>query len=278
MPISVISLMKCFQSGAFRPLDLFDAIISCLNLMKCFQFGSFRPLHVFDDIISLMKYFQFGPFRPLDLFNNIISLMKCFQFGAFRPLNVFADIISLVKCFHFGPFRPFDLFDNIISLTKCFHFGPFRPLDVFDDIISLMKCFHFGPFRPLDVFDEDEDEEEDDEDLSGISISEAIEELFTAGTITGEKKRDPTNTTSMVQMVTMEVDLEQHQQHHELEAIFSNDEDKCLEAVIQLKNKLIGSNKQKNAIIQQGVVPRLLGLLSSSHDPLLKVWDGVIPD
>jgi len=44
--------------------------------------------------------------------------------------------------------------------------------------------------------------------------------------------------------------------------LFSNDEEKCFQAVIQLKSTLIGSNKAKNRVIEAGVVPRLLNLLA----------------
>ena len=46
------------------------------------------------------------------------------------------------------------------------------------------------------------------------------------------------------------------------EDLFSNDEEKCFQAIIQLKSALIGSNKAKNRVIEAGVVPRLLNLLT----------------
>ena len=53
--------------------------------------------------------------------------------------------------------------------------------------------------------------------------------------------------------------------------MFSNDEEKCFHAVIQLKSLLIGSNKAKNRIIEAGVVPRLLNLLTEPSLTDLKV-------
>lgn len=47
-----------------------------------------------------------------------------------------------------------------------------------------------------------------------------------------------------------------------IDDIFSNDEEKCFQAIIQLKSSLIGSNKAKNRVIEAGVVPRLLNLLT----------------
>jgi hypothetical protein len=58
-----------------------------------------------------------------------------------------------------------------------------------------------------------------------------------------------------------------------IDDLFSNDEEKCFQAIIQLKSALIGSNKAKNRVIEAGVVPRLLNLLTEptvSH-PDLKV-------
>lgn len=42
----------------------------------------------------------------------------------------------------------------------------------------------------------------------------------------------------------------------------------CFEATNKIKNLVIGSNKQKKYIIQQGVVPRLISLLQDDGKPL----------
>lgn len=47
--------------------------------------------------------------------------------------------------------------------------------------------------------------------------------------------------------------------------LYDVDVRKCLDAVTHIKNMIIGSNKQKDAIVQQGITPRLVQLL---NDPL----------
>ncbi|KAG7211403.1 hypothetical protein KM043_010691 [Ampulex compressa] len=49
-----------------------------------------------------------------------------------------------------------------------------------------------------------------------------------------------------------------------IDELYSPDPQKCLEAIICLKNSVIGSNRQKGSVIAQGVVPRLLQLLGDS--------------
>ncbi|XP_023223583.1 armadillo repeat-containing protein 8-like [Centruroides sculpturatus] len=46
-----------------------------------------------------------------------------------------------------------------------------------------------------------------------------------------------------------------------LDPLYSSDPETCLNAVIQLKNSVIGSNRQKGLVIQLGVLPRLLNIL-----------------
>ncbi|KAG1714933.1 Armadillo repeat-containing protein 8 [Nymphon striatum] len=58
-----------------------------------------------------------------------------------------------------------------------------------------------------------------------------------------------------------------------VDQLFSSDQSKCLEAVIQLKNSVIGSNKHKSQIIKIGVVPRLMQILidtGSSYELLFE--------
>ncbi|KYN40780.1 Armadillo repeat-containing protein 8 [Trachymyrmex septentrionalis] len=49
-----------------------------------------------------------------------------------------------------------------------------------------------------------------------------------------------------------------------IDELYSPDAQKCLEAIICLKNSVIGSNRQKGSVIAQGVVPRLLQLLGDT--------------
>ncbi len=46
-----------------------------------------------------------------------------------------------------------------------------------------------------------------------------------------------------------------------IEDLYSNDPARCLPALRQLKNTVIGSNREKRAVIQQGVLSRLLKFL-----------------
>lgn len=49
-----------------------------------------------------------------------------------------------------------------------------------------------------------------------------------------------------------------------IDELYSPDPEKCLQAIICLKNSVIGSNRQKGHVISQGVVPRLLQLLGDT--------------
>lgn len=53
-----------------------------------------------------------------------------------------------------------------------------------------------------------------------------------------------------------------------LDNLFSDDDVECYEATTQIKNLIIGSNKQKRFIIEQGFVPRLIALLQNENKPL----------
>lgn len=45
-----------------------------------------------------------------------------------------------------------------------------------------------------------------------------------------------------------------------------------LEALVTLKNSVIGSNRQKSSVIEQGVVPRLLQLMADKTlDPKIRL-------
>ncbi len=57
-----------------------------------------------------------------------------------------------------------------------------------------------------------------------------------------------------------------------VDELFSSEETKCARAVNQLKFTLIGSNRQKHAIVEQGLVPRLVNLLGAEEStPQLKI-------
>jgi len=53
-----------------------------------------------------------------------------------------------------------------------------------------------------------------------------------------------------------------------LDNLFSENDEACFEATNKIKNLVIGSNKQKKFIVQQGVVPRLLTLIQNDNKPL----------
>lgn len=62
-----------------------------------------------------------------------------------------------------------------------------------------------------------------------------------------------------------------------VDQLFSSDPEKCLEAHCQLKNAVIGSNRQKAAVIQMGIVPKLIkNLMDEQSSPELLVETAVI--
>ncbi|PSN52717.1 Armadillo repeat-containing protein 8 [Blattella germanica] len=66
----------------------------------------------------------------------------------------------------------------------------------------------------------------------------------------------------MVSVIQPFMDVESSRSY--IDELYSPDGDKCLEAIVCLKNSVIGSNRQKGNVIAQGVVPRLLQLLSDN--------------
>lgn len=46
-----------------------------------------------------------------------------------------------------------------------------------------------------------------------------------------------------------------------IDDLYSSDDEKCLSSIICIKNSVIGSNRQKESVIAQGIVPRLMQLL-----------------
>ncbi|XP_043266482.1 armadillo repeat-containing protein 8-like [Venturia canescens] len=66
----------------------------------------------------------------------------------------------------------------------------------------------------------------------------------------------------MVSLMQPFMDVESSRSY--IDELYSPDSQKCLQAIICLKNSVIGSNRQKGSVIAQGVVPRLLQLLGDT--------------
>ncbi|KMR03373.1 armadillo repeat-containing protein 8-like protein [Lasius niger] len=66
----------------------------------------------------------------------------------------------------------------------------------------------------------------------------------------------------MVSVMQPYMDIESSRSY--IDELYSPDPQKCLDAIICLKNSVIGSNRQKGSVIAQGVVPRLLQLLGDT--------------
>lgn len=52
-----------------------------------------------------------------------------------------------------------------------------------------------------------------------------------------------------------------------IDDLYSPDPEKCLNSIICIKNSVIGSNRQKESVIAQGIVPRLMQLLKDRNMP-----------
>ncbi|CAH1991535.1 unnamed protein product [Acanthoscelides obtectus] len=50
-----------------------------------------------------------------------------------------------------------------------------------------------------------------------------------------------------------------------MDDLYSQDPNKCLSSIICIKNSVIGSNRQKESVIAQGIVPRLIALLKDKE-------------
>ncbi|KAF5272519.1 hypothetical protein FQR65_LT17361 [Abscondita terminalis] len=50
-----------------------------------------------------------------------------------------------------------------------------------------------------------------------------------------------------------------------IDDLYSSEPDKCLTSLICIKNSVIGSNRQKESVIAQGIVPRLIQLLKDKN-------------
>lgn len=53
-----------------------------------------------------------------------------------------------------------------------------------------------------------------------------------------------------------------------LDNLFSEDDDECFDATNKIKNLIIGSNKSKRMIIDNGFIPRLISLLQNDKKPI----------
>ena len=57
-----------------------------------------------------------------------------------------------------------------------------------------------------------------------------------------------------------------------MDELYSSEPEKVVEALVTLKNLVIGSNRQKTSVIEQGIVPRLLQLMSDDTlDPHIRL-------
>lgn len=73
-----------------------------------------------------------------------------------------------------------------------------------------------------------------------------------------------------MQQLTVFMDIESSRSY--IDELYSSDVVKVVGALVSLKNSVIGSNKQKTSVIQQGVVPRLLQLMSDEAlDPTIRL-------
>lgn len=62
-------------------------------------------------------------------------------------------------------------------------------------------------------------------------------------------------------MVAASANMEVETSRSYIDHLYSTDQDKCGDAVIALRNAVIGSNKKKDQIVEQGILARLVGLL-----------------
>ncbi|CAH0729971.1 unnamed protein product, partial [Brenthis ino] len=73
-----------------------------------------------------------------------------------------------------------------------------------------------------------------------------------------------------MQQLTIFMDIESSRSY--IDELYSSNPEKVMEALVTLKNSVIGSNRQKRSVIQQGIVPRLLQLMTDdSLDPNIRL-------
>lgn len=61
-----------------------------------------------------------------------------------------------------------------------------------------------------------------------------------------------------------------------IDELYSQDINKNQDALVCLKNAVIGSNRQKGSIISQGIVPKLTAFLTQSDTPINLRLDAAI--
>ncbi|KAI8426050.1 hypothetical protein MSG28_005017 [Choristoneura fumiferana] len=73
-----------------------------------------------------------------------------------------------------------------------------------------------------------------------------------------------------MQQLTVFMDIESSRSY--MDELYSHDGARVVEALVTLKNTVIGSNRQKGSVIQQGIVPRLLQLMADETlDPNIRL-------
>ncbi|KAJ2943616.1 hypothetical protein O0L34_g16724 [Tuta absoluta] len=73
-----------------------------------------------------------------------------------------------------------------------------------------------------------------------------------------------------MQQITVFMDIESSRSY--VDELYSSDGAKVVDALVTLKNSVIGSNRQKSSVIEQGIVPRLLQLMSDETlDPNIRL-------
>ncbi|XP_045766552.1 armadillo repeat-containing protein 8-like [Maniola jurtina] len=73
-----------------------------------------------------------------------------------------------------------------------------------------------------------------------------------------------------MQQLTVFMDIESSRSY--IDELYSSNPEKVMEALVTLKNSVIGSNRQKSSVIQQGIVPRLLQLMTDDGlDPNIRL-------
>ncbi|XP_045451113.1 armadillo repeat-containing protein 8-like [Melitaea cinxia] len=73
-----------------------------------------------------------------------------------------------------------------------------------------------------------------------------------------------------MQQLTIFMDIESSRSY--IDELYSPNQEKIMEALVTLKNSVIGSNRQKSSVIEQGIVPRLLQLMTDDGlDPNIRL-------
>ncbi|XP_050351538.1 armadillo repeat-containing protein 8-like [Nymphalis io] len=73
-----------------------------------------------------------------------------------------------------------------------------------------------------------------------------------------------------MQQLTIFMDIESSRSY--IDELYSPNQEKIMDALVTLKNSVIGSNRQKSSVIEQGIVPRLLQLMTDDClDPNIRL-------